>query len=287
MKTIRLLTVGNSFSNNALHYLEDIGAGTDRVRFEVGRASLGGCSLEKHWNLARYSTAHPEFRPYLLAHTPDDEPVMANLQTALTHEPWDVVTLQQVSRQSWIKESFQPYLGQLCDVIRQLAPQAEIMLHQTWAYRTDCPFLVENSLTQDIMHQRIDANYRHYSRELGCRVLPSGVAIHLARRAPGRQFQWPEPDFDYRSAEPPSLPEQAHSFAAGWHWAIESTPDGIPQMCLDATHLNARGCYLAGCVWFSVMTGLSIDVSTFMPDDIPSEDVAFLRRIAAQQEVAT
>ena len=282
MKTIRLLTIGNSFSNNALHYLEDIAAGTGRVRFEVGRVSLGGCSLEKHWNLAQYSAAHPEFRPYALAQSPDGEPVMANLRTALTHEPWDIVTLQQASPQSWIRESFQPYLGQLCDMARELAPQAEIMLHQTWAYRTDSPFLVENSLTQDIMHQRIEANYRDYGRELGCRVLPCGTAIQLARQAPGRQFLWPETDFDYRNSGPPSLPQQAHSFAVGWSWAIEGTPDGIPQMCLDPKHLSARGCYLAGCVWFSAMTGLPIDASTFMPDDIPPEDVAFLRGIATQ-----
>lgn len=67
----------------------------------------------------------------------------------------------------------------------------------------------------------------------------------------------------------------------GWYWAMEGTPDGVPQMCLDPKRPNARGCYLAGAVWFSVMTGLPVDASTLMPDEPPPEDVAFLRDIAA------
>lgn len=69
--------------------------------------------------------------------------------------------------------------------------------------------------------------------------------------------------------------------ALGWKWAIESTPDGIPRIYQDATHLNAKGCYLAGAVWFSVLTGLHIDTNIFMPSEIPVEDVAFLRSVAA------
>ncbi len=275
MKTIRLLTIGNSFSQNALTYLEDMALGTDEVRFEVGRASLGGCSLEKHWNLAQYTAVHPEYRPY-----PD-----GSLQSILSAAPWDVVALQQVSRGSWLQESFEPYLSQLHALIRERAPQADVMLHQTWAYRTDSPFLTENCLTQTLMHERIEACYQHFSAKLRCGVLPSGRAIHLARQAPGRQFTWPEPDFDYQRAAAPDLPRQEHSFAAGWYWSIERTPDGIPQLLLDATHLNRRGCYLAGAVWFRVLTGLDIHISRFEPDDIPADDAAFLRQIAAQTPI--
>ena len=54
-RIIRLLTIGNSFAGNTLTFLQDIAAPVDGVRFEIGRANLGGCSLQKHSNLAEFT----------------------------------------------------------------------------------------------------------------------------------------------------------------------------------------------------------------------------------------
>ena len=48
MQTIRLLTIGNSFADNAITFLQPLAESTGRVRFEIGTANIGGCSLEKH-----------------------------------------------------------------------------------------------------------------------------------------------------------------------------------------------------------------------------------------------
>ncbi|MDX9981363.1 MAG: DUF4886 domain-containing protein [Lentisphaeria bacterium] len=280
MRTIRLLTIGNSFSENALTYLERIAQSEGQVNFLVGRASLGGCSLEKHWNIATYTEAHPEYKTYSLGKLSAGEPVQANLQEALVAEKWDMVTLQQVSWKSWRPETFEPWLGRLVELVGRLAPQAEILLHQTWAYRLDSPFFCEQGLSQQLMHERIAAAYAHYAAKYGCRILPSGEAVHRARSVPGRQFRWPEETYAYRSASAPALPAQENSFASGWNWAIRETPEGIPELRLDANHLNARGNYLAGCVWYEAMTGLPTSGRTFVPDGIETEDAAFLRQIA-------
>ncbi len=73
--------------------------------FKVGRASLGGCSLQKHWNLAAYAETHPDFKPYQLAEGDDGVPVKANLQDALAAEQWDVITLHRVSACRWRREN--------------------------------------------------------------------------------------------------------------------------------------------------------------------------------------
>lgn len=280
MRTIRLLTIGNSFADNALTYLEAMAQSTSDVQFEIGRANLGGCSLEKHWNLALYTTRHPEYKTYRLGPAADGTPRSATLQEALNAAPWDVVTLQQVSHKSWRRETFQPWLTSLYELARQRAPQARILLHQTWAYRTDSPFLVQNCLTQELMFERIRANYAHVAAELGCDVLPSGEAVQTARRCPERTFTWPEPEFDYQQAEAPALPRQAHSLAVGWSWAISSSAEGIPEMHLDANHLNGRGCYLIGCVWFECLTGLDARAIRFLPGEIDADTGAFLRATA-------
>ena len=280
MKTIKLLTIGNSFAENALTFLEAMANSTSDIRIQAGSANLGGCSLEKHWNLALYTSKHPEYKTYRLWVNPDGTPRETTLQEALSAEPWDVVTLQQVSSKSWRRETFQPYLGLLHDLVKQRASQAEIFLHQTWAYRSDAPFFPQHSLTQELMFERIRAAYAHFSAELGCCVLPSGEAVQTVRRAPGRTFSWPEPDFDYQHAEAPALPGQAHSLAVGWNWAINSSPDGIPEMRLDAIHLNRAGCYLIGCVWFECLTGVDVRSLAFIPAELDPEYAAFLRTVA-------
>jgi len=280
VKTIRLLTIGNSFSENALTYLERIAEGTDSVRFDVGRASLGGCSLERHWNLSRYTERRPEYKTYRLGTGADGQPVSANLQDALAAKPWDFVTLQQVSARSWRCETFEPWLGLLHRMIRTAVPGAAVMLHQTWAYRSDTAFFAENAITQEIMHRRIRETYLHYAEKYTCGVLPSGEAIHRARTAPGRTFQWPDPVFDYQQAEAPALPRQDHSLAVGWYWLINQTENGIPALRVDPNHLNARGCYLCSAVWFETLSGLRVHDSRYAPEDIEADDAAFLRDMA-------
>lgn len=280
MKIIRLLTIGNSFAENALSYLEAMANSTGKIRFDVMRANLGGCSLEKHWNLAEYTRRHIGYKTYKLRVAPDGKAIESSLQEALKAASWDYVTLQQVSKMSWRPETFQPYLGFLCKLVRRLAPSAKILLHQTWAYRSDSPFLPQNGLTQELMFKRICAAYKYYAVKFNCGLLPSGKAIQMARHAPGRKFSWPDPHFDYQNAQPPALPSQRHSLTVGWYWAINSTPNGVPELRLDAGHLNSHGRYLAGCVWFEIMTGQDARLIEYRPDEITARDASFLRATA-------
>ncbi len=281
MKTIRLLTIGNSFSVNALTWLNDIAASAGEAAFDTGEASLGGCSLEKHWNLATYTDKHPEYKTYDLRRRPDGTAIKANLQDALTDCNWDFITLQQVSHKSWRRDSFQPYLDNLLTLIHELAPTSRVMLHQTWAYRSDAPYFPQNGLNQELMFAGIRENYRYFSKTTGCGILPSGEAIQAARQDRDRRFTWPDPDFDYHDpGAAPALPRQDHSLAVGWHWSITGTPDGIPELRLDGRHLNESGCYLAGCVWFERLTGMDVTETNFVPEGIDRNTAVFLRRVA-------
>jgi len=111
MRTLRLLTIGNSFSRDATAFLEEIARSGGAAAFEIGRCDIGGCSLQKHWNLAAYTARHPEYRPYRLRAAPDGGAVEVNLQEALAAAPWDFVTLQQFSGWSWIRSTLNPIWG--------------------------------------------------------------------------------------------------------------------------------------------------------------------------------
>ncbi len=276
MNTIRLLTIGNSFSENAITYLPQLAAADGTVDFDIHRASLGGCTLEKHWNLAEYTRQDSGYKPYTLQ--PGAGPV--NLQEALAAQPWDFVTLQQASPRSWIRATFEPYLGNLLREIRALAPGAEPLLHQTWAYRSDAGFLADKGITQRYMFDRIRENYDHFGALYKLRLLRAGAAVQAARDTPGHAFAWPDPDFDYAHPHPPALPDQTHSLIAGWRWNINGTADGKPELVKDVIHLNSDGCFLIGCLWFERLTGRGILANPFKPDSMSEATAAFLRGVA-------
>jgi hypothetical protein len=276
MQTIRLLTIGNSFSENAITYLPQLAAADGSVAFDIHRASLGGCTLEKHWNLADYTRQDPGYKPYTLQ--PGTSP--CNLQEALAAQPWDVVTLQQASPRSWIRATFEPFLGHLLREVRTLAPGAEPLLHQTWAYRSDAGFLADKGITQRYMFDRIRENYDHFSAVHQLRLLRAGAAVQAARETPGHAFAWPDPAFDYAHPRPPALPDQTHSLICGWRWNINGTGDGRPELVKDVIHLNSDGCFLIGCLWFERLTGRGILDNPFKPDTMSDATAGFLRGIA-------
>lgn len=57
-----------------------------------------------------------------------------SMKEALLSRDWDVVTLQQVSNLAPKYESYQPYITTLASFVRQLCPKAKLLIHQTWAY---------------------------------------------------------------------------------------------------------------------------------------------------------
>src|SRR5262245_36077570 len=58
-RTVRLLTVGNSFSQNATLYLGDLATAAGHVLIRR-QAVIGGGSLEQHWEKARRHEDDPE-----------------------------------------------------------------------------------------------------------------------------------------------------------------------------------------------------------------------------------
>lgn len=272
---LKLLTIGNSFSNNATRYLEEMfaAAGKDLL---LGKTSLGGCSLAKHWNLVEQCELLPDVKPYDFYRT-GRESVPASLQDGLTAEAWDYVTIQQVSHESWRPETYEPYAGNLYTLIRESAPQAEVLLHQTWAYRVDAPLLQEFGVDQQGMFERLTAAYGALAERFNCRILPSGDAIRRARAAFDFRV---DPDYDFADPAPLDLPDQSRSLIVGHFWRTGNTASGKAELSLDERHLNAKGCFAANCVWFEMLTGLAAAENSFVPDGVSAAEADILRTAA-------
>ena len=134
---MRILCIGNSFSQDAARYLHQIAA-SDGAEIEVWNLYIGGCPLERHW-----SNMENRLADYLLEINGVSKGNYVDAQTMLERNDWDFVTLQQVSQSSVDYGTYQPALNRVNDFVREKAPAAKRLIHQTWAYAPDSPRLTE------------------------------------------------------------------------------------------------------------------------------------------------
>ena len=134
---MKVLAIGNSFSQDATRYLSKIAA-ADHYDMKVVNLMIGGCPLRKH-----YFNALENNKTYSMEYKGEATGFFVSIKEALMSDEWDVVTIQQVSHKSPYYETFQPYLHFMGEYIRKYAPQAKIYLQQTWAYEDGSKRLCE------------------------------------------------------------------------------------------------------------------------------------------------
>lgn len=128
MKILKVLSIGNSFSDDAQRYLYQI-ARAGGQEMKVVNAYIGGCSLHRH-----YTNMLSGERAYQVELNGFYSGLPVGLQEILLNDEWDVVTLQQASHFSHCYDTYQPYLNELAAFVRKCCPNARLLIHQTWAY---------------------------------------------------------------------------------------------------------------------------------------------------------
>ncbi len=277
-KTVRLLTVGNSFSHNATHYLGDIAkaAGDTLILRED---NIGGSSFDVH--LKKVEEFEKDSAGKLGKYTGD-----RSLKDDLTSQKWDFITIQQASIKSHDVVTYRPHAKLLADYIRRHAPDATLIMHQTWEYRVDDPrFSVKEPKpgepkTQDEMYHGLVSAYATIAKELGVRLIPVGDAFHIANRDAKWGYRVPSKPFNAKQAKSGELPDQTHSLNVGWNWKKQK--DGTEKLSMDGHHANTAGEYLGACVWYEVLFGKSVENNTFVPAGLDVEYAKFLRATAHQ-----
>ena len=168
---MNLLSIGNSFSQDAQRYLSRI-ASAGGVALNTFNLYIGGCSLSRH-----YRNMLSEEREYTLEMNGVSTGFKVSLKEALLNRDWDVVTVQQVSQQSPYYGTYQPYLDALVEYVRKCVPGAKIALHQTWAYERDSRRLTEELKYTDYKDMLADIIKANEKAALAVRadyLIPSG-----------------------------------------------------------------------------------------------------------------
>lgn len=230
-KSIKVLTVGNSFADNASKWLEPIAASVPGYNIAVTKANIGGCSLERHVNEIYKCEQNSDAKPYYKKYC---------LEELLTMDDYDYITIQQVSSLSFKPESFQPWADSLIAFIKMHSPESEIIIHQTWAYATDCTRLNAWHLSRRQMQEGIIKSYNQLADQRDLEIIPSGAAFYNATTHQDDLYLWNK----------------------------------------DGYHANNEGCYLAGCVWLGKLLNISPKKVKYVPEEMDQKTAKFLRKTA-------
>ena len=169
-----ILSIGNSFSQDAQRYLHAIAA-ADGLELCTYNLYIGGCTLYKH-----FRNMLSEQKAYALEMNGTNTRFYVSLKEALLNREWDVITVQQASHLSTDYDTYQPYLDELVAYIRKYVPKAKIAVHQTWAYEQGSPRLHEKMGYGDDkeMLRDVVAAYQKAAEQIGADYLiPSGEVL--------------------------------------------------------------------------------------------------------------
>ena len=224
---IRVLAIGNSFSEDAVEQNLHLIAGDRNTPMVIANMYIGGCSLDRHLKNIREDIHDYRYTKFDAEGNKQIRQRVA-LSEVIAEEAWDYISIQQVSGVSGQAASY-ANLGEIVAWIRANAPQAKLLFHQTWAYaRTsthrDFP---KYDCDQDKMHRAICATVAQECPKVGITdIIPVGQAMDLLRRKTG--------DYD---------------------------------LTRDGYHLSKGvGRYLAACVWYQTLTGCDARKIKYRPD---------------------
>ncbi len=180
-KSIRILAIGNSFSDDAMYrYLPSLLKSGGYQEIELGIMYIGGSSLDQHWdNMQGDKNAYTY---YILKNGEwMTLPSGIKLGTAFsdTAPAWDYITIQQVSSQSGKPDTY-TNLSNITARLKELAPQAKILWHMTWSYENGTPDIANGQMG---MYEAISKTVQDVvlKNESIVGVIPSGTAVQNAR----------------------------------------------------------------------------------------------------------
>lgn len=230
-KDVKILAIGNSFSDNAMRYLYPIFAAFGAQNIVLGNLYIGGCTLATHAGNAKQDAPAYEYRKNTsgtFVTTPETK-----MSAAVKDEKWQVITMQQASGVSGMIETYNGDIDYLTAYVNNnKTGNARLGWHMTWAYQADSTHgeFVNYGNNQQTMYRKIVdcVNSKIVTNKAFDFVIPAGTAVQNARTS---------------------------------YIGDKLTADGY--------HLNPLGEYIIGVVWVMKITGWPIedlDVNKINPE---------------------
>lgn len=227
MAQVNILAIGNSFSEDATHFLHQI-AKAGGIETMVVNLYIGGCPLALHWQ-----NIEIDAKVYQYQRNGKATERYISIKEALMEEEWDFIITQQASHDSGLLETYEPYLHKLYMYIRECVPKAEVLLQETWAYEIDSThdLFIRYNCSQKVMYEKLYEAYHKAADSVPVRLIPCGEAVQAARRLKPFQYE-----------------------------------NGGMSLCRDGFHMHyVYGRYLLAAVWYEFLFQRSIFENKYVP----------------------
>lgn len=192
-KTLRILAVGNSFTNDTMEYVAQI-AHSAGYNVTVGVLWESGVSMEEHVNyIGRNSPVYKYEKFSKSSGYNGVERSGVAPSTALSDEKWDLVFLQQVSYLNGDPDSLldadgNSYITQMITLIRNQVNNSRLSFSwlMGWAYARDfegTSFIQMYQGSQDVMYRKIASTTKNTVWNSGQldSIIPVGTTIQNVR----------------------------------------------------------------------------------------------------------
>ena len=173
---MKILSIGNSFSQDSHRYLYEI-ARKNGDNFKTVNLYIGGCTLRTH-----YLNVLGNKADYVFEFNGKSTGIKVSINQALESDSWDIITLQQASHESFNYENYTPYLEYIYEHVKRYCPKAKVYIHQTWAYEEGSDrlkkmgYLRAEDMLSDVKH-----SYATAAEVIGADgIIPSGTAMFNA-----------------------------------------------------------------------------------------------------------
>ena len=176
---LKILAIGNSFSEDATYFLHDILEDAD-VENRVVNLYIGGCSLERHWqNIER------DLREYQYQLNGRKTDRFVTIDEILKEENFDVIVTQQASHDSGWSFTYEPFLGLMLEYLGKNT-KSGIILNETWAYDegSDHPNFMRYDRDQKKMFEALKAAYEGAAQRHNLSLIHSGELVQRIRELP-------------------------------------------------------------------------------------------------------
>lgn len=181
--SIKILAIGNSFSQDATEYLYGMLKDLGYDNIVIGNIYKGGCTLETHADYFTNNTAGYTYYQNTTGtwtSTSSSDPI-----TPLQSQDWDYITMQQGSPKSGLADTYEPYLSTLVSIVRQHCPDAQLVWHMTWAYQgnsTHSGFASYGNSQMTMYNAIVDAVRTNILTSSDfVKVIPNGTAVQNMR----------------------------------------------------------------------------------------------------------
>ncbi len=183
---VKILALGNSFSNNAFLYLHPILSSAGVENLTLGNLITGSCSLS---TVSKYTQTGGSYEAYHKFDTDGVRTVESKkpLLSALIEEDWDIISIQQVSGQSGQESTYSPHLDTVINYINanRTVKDGLLVWHMTWAYQQGSTYASFANYNRDQMtmyNAIVNATVNKISSNENIDlIIPAGTAIQNAR----------------------------------------------------------------------------------------------------------